>query len=59
MDRDVENPMVIDSLWDDIDELERQLIEEEEAEREELEFERERERALFYMWSKQEDGYIF
>ena len=55
----IENPMVCDSLWNDLDELERQIIEEEEAERADLEFECERERALFYMWSKQEDGYIF
>ena len=59
MEKFIENPMVCDSLWNDLDELERQIIEEEEAERADLEFERERERALFYMWSKQEDGYIF
>ena len=59
MEKFIENPMTIDSLWNDLDELERQIIEEEEAERADLEFERERERALFYMWSKENDGYIF
>ena len=33
MDRDVENPMVIDSLWDDLDEVDRETREREEAER--------------------------
>lgn len=59
MEKFIENPMVCDSLWNDLDELERQIIEEEEAERADLEFEREREKALFFMWSKENDGYIF
>lgn len=46
MEKFIENPMVCDSLWNDLDELERQIIEEEEAERADLEFEREREREL-------------
>ena len=33
MEKFIENPMTIDSLWNDLDELERQIIEEEEAER--------------------------
>lgn len=30
---DVENPMVIDSLWDDLDEVDRETREREEEER--------------------------
>ena len=31
--QDIENPMVVDSLWDDLDEIDRETREREEAER--------------------------
>ena len=50
MEKFIENPMTIDSLWDELDkiEIEMQIWEEEEAERADLEFEREQEWALMY-----------
>lgn len=58
---DVENPMVNDSYWSDYERL-RYLQDEEEEEEEEFIFEDEEEiedRMPFYVWSKQQDGYIF
>ena len=48
MEKFIENPMAIDNLWNELDELEKQLSEadEEFAERADMEYEREREREL-------------
>lgn len=66
MDRDVENPMTIDSLWDDIDDIERDEAEAEERYFAMIEAAYNQEvdrrlwkKALFENWSQAEDGYIF
>ena len=63
--QDVENPMVNDAYWSDY-EKGRYLQDEEEEEEEEtfpLDDEEDEEgiedRMPFYVWSKQQDGYIF
>ena len=60
---DVENPMVIDSYWSDYEKW-RYLQDEEEEEEETFVFDDEDEEEIedrmpFYVWSKQQDGYIF
>ena len=60
---DVENPMVNDSYWADYEKW-RYRQDEEEEEEEEFVFEDEDEEEIedrmpFYVWSKQQDGYIF
>ena len=59
--QDVENPMVNDSYWADYEKW-RYLQDEEEEEEFIFEDEDEEEiedRMPFYVWSKQQDGYIF
>lgn len=48
MEKFIENPIVNDNLWDELDELEKQISEadEEFAARADMEYEREREREL-------------
>ena len=58
---DIENPMVRDSYWSD---YERWRYLQDEEEEEEFIFEDEDEEEIedrmpFYVWSKQQDGYIF
>ena len=58
---DIENPMVNDSYWSD---YERWRYLQDEEEEEEFIFEDEDEEEIedrmpFYVWSKQQDGYIF
>ena len=60
---DIENPKVNDSYWSDYEKW-RYLQDEEEEEEEDFVFEDEDEEELedrmpFYVWSKQQDGYIF
>ena len=58
---DVENKMVIDSLWNDLDEIdeaEREEMEEDFYIRADLEYEDEIDRQLsWYAWSRENDGY--
>ena len=63
MMREIENPMVIDSLWDEldqVDEIEREEREEEFYRRIDEEYDEDVENRLsFFAWSKEQDGYHF
>ena len=59
---DIENKMVIDSLWNDLDEIDEQEREEREEEfyrRADMEYEDEVDRQLsWFAWSRENDGYV-
>ena len=59
--REVENPMVIDSLWDELDQVDR---EQEEEDRfgilADMEYDEDLDNRLsWFAWSRENDGYHF
>ena len=56
--KDVENKMVIDSLWDELDRIDRDMEDYDFYIRADMEYEDEIDRQLsWFAWSRENDGY--
>jgi len=57
--KEVENPMVLDSLWDELDQVDKEQEEEDFYIRADMEYEDEVDRQLsWFAWSRENDGYV-